>query len=55
MDIGKIKAYLLTNEYGNPFTDETTLTIQNRIMSEKSEVGRLIRRLLELAEEGKFK
>ena len=55
MDIGKIKAYMLTNMYGDPFTDKAVLTIQNRIMDKNSEVGNIIRELLELAEKGEFK
>ena len=55
MDINKVNAYINQNEYGNPMTDEATKVIQNRINNKESEVGKLIRQLLTLAEEGKFK
>jgi len=55
MQKNKVKAFMLANLYGDVLSDEAVKTIQNRIENPNSEVGKIIIRLLEEAENGEFK
>lgn len=55
MDVRKVVGYLMSHEYGDPFTDPTVKWLHVRLEKEKSGIGKLIRRLLNEAEKGRFK
>ena len=55
MNIDKVVAEIRFNCMADPFAAEVCRTIEARLLTEKSEVGKLLRHLLEKAEAGDFK
>lgn len=54
MDVKKVAAWLI-DEMADPLSSEVARTILQRIRTEKSPVGKLLRRLLAAAEAGEFR